>query len=341
MSRLEVRLGELRRRADPGVNGFGGGEDTGSEREVEMMDEEERRGRNGVLGKRKGFDGVGESTSNGSEPSEQSDASSDMPPAKVAKVKEVNDLVARAESIAQTVLTMKLEEVELEQLLLTQGTHPEYLAQLQAIEDKKEARLKRAVDTRRHAEESLDNGLEVSKRMAGDSFIARRRKIRSEICARSAKRMYAMKAERARGLCPEPVPLFEYPPDIRHERRLHESEAILRASRTRNLLISPLDDDFVERLHRGIVGWALKEGRRVERVRRGDPRRHPKIIVPGLCVGLGEAEKEEDLRFIEALAGVGAGLETESEGESGDVKMEDVGEDVRDAAGLLVGLMGL
>ena len=51
------------------------------------------------------------------------------------------------------------------------GTHPEYLAQLQAIEDKKEMRLKRAAHLKRLAEENLEMGLEVMRRVAGDSFI--------------------------------------------------------------------------------------------------------------------------------------------------------------------------
>ncbi|KAJ3044905.1 hypothetical protein HDV00_000187 [Rhizophlyctis rosea] len=305
-----------------GVEGMGGKKDNGAaKRKLDGSSDE-------VGVEADGNKGSGTTSTN-----ESSSAPEDLIAKRAKFNADVSDIKQNAELIVKKVLAMKMEEVELEIKLLEEGTHPDYIAEQQRIEEKKAARLQQAADLRKHAIRNAEAQMEGMKKLAVDSFLIGRRDLRASIIAPKARAYYALTAEHEKSLIPDPVPNFSFDPLTLHEQRRHVSEALLKASRTRNLLTN--DDPFLQRLHGGTVGWAYKEARRVNKYRRSNPDRYLQIIVPPLCTGLGDAEQEEDLQFIRMLSvGGEGGADTESEGG------EEDGE-VRDAAGILMGLGGV
>ncbi|KND04001.1 uncharacterized protein SPPG_01449 [Spizellomyces punctatus DAOM BR117] len=197
---------------------------------------------------------------------------------------EMLEIKAQAESIRKRLCDLELQQVELEEKLLGEGNHPEYLSQIAEITEKRERRLTIAANQLRHTIIHINSQYEAAVKLASDTFLDRRWNTRKKMLDSIGEKKQRLVAERNRDLSRQPGLTFAYSPKALRRQR------VARAAQS-------LED---------APGWVKKRlCKKRKDILRG------KIIVPSFPQGLEEHEKDEDLAFIRLLTTGFSAPETE------------------------------
>ncbi|KAJ3290115.1 hypothetical protein HK104_006997 [Borealophlyctis nickersoniae] len=190
-----------------------------------------------------------------------------------------------AEALCKKITSMKIQEIELEQHLIENGTHPDLLAELAEIEERKEAKLSQSADRLRHCLKSYDAVFDASVRLANDTFINKRGELRVKMMNSLTQKRLRLIAERRRRLEQE---IFSPLPPMSLAKREHASDETIAAMKRKKLRPG------------NFAYWLLSEAKRMKKAGKRVVSVTPRESV---IFRLSNIEKDQDLDLIRLLSG--------------------------------------
>ncbi|KAJ3123308.1 hypothetical protein HK098_002045 [Nowakowskiella sp. JEL0407] len=222
---------------------------------------------------------------------------------------EMTLLKAVTEESFKRLCKMKEDEITIEEQLVENETHPEFQRLIAAAEEKASKRRRLLEYKRKLEENSILESYEAQLKLAHDSLLDSRRRIRSKVMTKVSSERYKLMAEYESTMNKNPTPSLTISPAVTRQRK----EIAMYQSHSVSLIpITEWAQEQIEKLTSALHDSPAKSKKKMvdsdeededdDNAVKAEGKPNLAVIGTAACTSATEGEKDDDIKFIKLLS---------------------------------------